>query len=465
MHEDTMAKLSAYLDAELSAEEREALESELEKSGTLRHELEKLKHVRDWAREFPGRLPESDVWESIEDKLTAPIPQVAPKGKSRPLLVRFLDTFAFDPFQWSTGAKRTAVVGLAGFALAGMSRSLYLEQRTGYLEEKTLLHDEQMLQLVAEGDWRQTAVALRGRDGATFEVRCPQDGQARGVWGSGVYTDDSSICTAAVHSGLITFGFGGLVAIQIARGLDEYTGSVQNGIETRDFGEWDGSFEFVNEVDVAITATAAEWIGWAENAVELRRWIGTRSTYRCPANGKIGSVWGSTPYTDDSSICTAAVHAGLINAQDGGVVTIEATGEQQRYRGTTRNGVDSRSFRSWPGSFVFATEEDGALLAEPAFDWIDWRANASDMRGWDGFQATFACPADGQARTVWGSGIYTDDSSICNAAVHQGLITFAEGGVVTIEILPGQSEYLSETRNGLVTRLFGSYSGSFRFVN
>ncbi|MCH7490782.1 MAG: hypothetical protein IID05_08805 [Gemmatimonadetes bacterium] len=181
---------------------------------------------------------------------------------------------------------------------------------------------------------------------------------------------------------------------------------------------------------------------------------------------EVGAVWGSTTYSDDSSICTAAVHAGLITARDGGAVTIEATGAQSRFRSTTRNGVESMSFGSWPGSFVFATEEDGSQLTEPAFEWIDWRADASEMRGWGGggFQATFACPAGGQARTVWGSGTYTDDSSICTAAVHQGLITFAEGGVVTVEIISGQSEYESNTRNGVETWSYGSWSGSFRFI-
>ena len=181
---------------------------------------------------------------------------------------------------------------------------------------------------------------------------------------------------------------------------------------------------------------------------------------------EVGAVWGSTTYSDDSSICTAAVHAGLITARDGGAVTIEATGAQSRFRSTTRNGVESMSFGSWPGSFVFATEEDGSQLAGPAFEWIDWRTDASEMRGWGGggFQATFACPAGGQERTVWGSGTYTDDSSICTAAVHQGLITFAEGGVVTVEIISGQSEYESDTRNGVETWSYGSWSGSFRFV-
>ena len=65
---------------------------------------------------------------------------------------------------------------------------------------------------------------------------------------------------------------------------------------------------------------------------------------------------------------------------------------------------------------------------------------------------------------MWGSEVYTDDSSICTAAVHQGLITFADGGSVTIEILPGLSGYQSAIANGIETRQYGSYHGSFRFI-
>jgi len=239
MHEDTIAKLSAFLDDELLGQEREALERELEGSGTLRHELDKLRAARDWARDFPGRLPESDVWASIEDNLTAAATSTVAMRKRRSWVLRFFDAFAFDPSQWSSGVRRAAVFGLAGVALAGMGRSLVMEQRAGSFEEKNRLRDEQLLQRVAEGDWSQTAGALRGRDGSVFQVRCPQGGQLRAVWGSGVYTDDSSICTAAVHAGLIRLGSGGLVNIHIVPGRSEYRGSLQNGIETR-VGRWSG---------------------------------------------------------------------------------------------------------------------------------------------------------------------------------------------------------------------------------
>ena len=60
--------------------------------------------------------------------------------------------------------------------------------------------------------------------------------------------------------------------------------------------------------------------------------------------------------------------------------------------------------------------------------------------------------------------IYTDDSSIGTAAVHAGIIDFETGGIVTIEIRPGQESYQGSTRNGVTTEDYGSYAGSYVFV-
>ncbi len=93
-------------------------------------------------------------------------------------------------------------------------------------------------------------------------------------------------------------------------------------------------------------------ITWGTNAVELRGKNGQRFTYTCPS-GSGGSVWGTDIYTDDSSICNAALHAGLINSGSGGTVTIEIRPGQQSYTGSSRNGVGSASYAAWYGSYVF----------------------------------------------------------------------------------------------------------------
>ena len=93
--------------------------------------------------------------------------------------------------------------------------------------------------------------------------------------------------------------------------------------------------------------------GWDATAVNLRGRNGERFTFTCEPNGHISSVWGTDVYTDDSRVCSAAVHSGLINTTAGGTVIIEIRPGQSSYDATTRYGVTSSSYGSWYGSYVF----------------------------------------------------------------------------------------------------------------
>ena len=112
-------------------------------------------------------------------------------------------------------------------------------------------------------------------------------------------------------------------------------------------------------------------------------------------------------------------------------------------------------------------ESVAASAAEPSVDTsVDpWRANATMYRGRDGEQFEYECPAGGEPDTVWGTDVYTDDSSVCTAAVHVGLITLEEGGSVTIEIRPGEDSYESTERNGIETSPYPAWGGSFVIVD
>jgi LCCL domain len=97
---------------------------------------------------------------------------------------------------------------------------------------------------------------------------------------------------------------------------------------------------------------------WAASANTYRENIGEHYDYDCPAGGTPHTVWGTDIYTDDSSVCTAAVHLGEITLEDGGSVTIEMAEGLDSYEGTERNGIETLSYPSWPGSFVFVLETD-----------------------------------------------------------------------------------------------------------
>jgi hypothetical protein len=62
------------------------------------------------------------------------------------------------------------------------------------------------------------------------------------VWGSDVYTDDSSIGAAAVHAGLLRPGETGTLMLTVQNGYPAYSASSRNGIESENYGEWQRSF-------------------------------------------------------------------------------------------------------------------------------------------------------------------------------------------------------------------------------
>ncbi|WP_395647790.1 LCCL domain-containing protein [Terricaulis sp.] len=82
----------------------------------------------------------------------------------------------------------------------------------------------------------------------------------------------------------------------------------------------------------------------------------------CPENVATATAWGdASAYTDDSDICTAAVHAGAISATRGGRVTVWPREGRAAYPASTANGVTTFSYGSWPGSYVIAQSKTSGL--------------------------------------------------------------------------------------------------------
>ena len=212
---------------------------------------------------------------------------------------------------------------------------------------------------------------------------------------------------------------------------------------------------------------------------------GQRFSGWCAPNLSARTLWGTDLYTDDSDLCTAGAHMGLITLDAGGSLNIEVRPGSIHYFGTQRHGIGSNEYGSFPGSVAFVGAND-ALLGEvsgdagvPAADagqpdagssWdggasidlgsISWSGNAVTYRGQNGQRYLATCPSGGASGPVWGTGLYTDDSSICRAAVHAGRFNF-DGGVVTIEIYPGASLYMGSVANGITSNDYGPWGGSY----
>ena len=176
--------------------------------------------------------------------------------------------------------------------------------------------------------------------------------------------------------------------------------------------------------------------------------FGRREAILCPPGGELEPVFGTDMYTDDSSICTAAVPAGLIqSAASGGIVTVEIRPDLSQYTGSTRHGITSGDwFDHWPSSFIFVWGRD---LAEP------WPAIEGDARlsteAWPnsvGRVARVRCPPKFEILSVYGTDVYTIDTPVCSAAVHTGRVAQADGGIVTVKLVEGRPAYEGSFQTG-----------------
>lgn len=76
-------------------------------------------------------------------------------------------------------------------------------------------------------------------------------------------------------------------------------------------------------------------------------------------------------------------------------------------------------------------------------------------------RAVVYCPADCLGRHgIWGSRIYTSDSCVCGAAIHDGVLD-ERGGYVLVMKRPGQSAYAGSTAHGVTSSSYGEYDESF----
>lgn len=168
------------------------------------------------------------------------------------------------------------------------------------------------------------------------------------------------------------------------------------------------------------------------------------------ATAEDATVWGTDIYTSDSNLCRAALHAGVIGPDGGGVVATAERGLDS-YRASLRNGVTTTSYGPWPTAFRF--EGAPAVPAETI-------CPPNMMTAGDAVMGCVCSPEASGDGFVWGTDVYSSDSNPCRAAVHAGIIT-PRGGRITVRPVPGLSAYQGSTRNGVQTESWGEWDTSF----
>jgi hypothetical protein len=293
------------------------------------------------------------------------------------------------------------------------------------------------------------------------------------VWGTGPYTLDSALATAAVHAGAVKPGQTAIVTVDIVAPPPSFGGSEDNGVTSEAWGQFPaGAFTVKagrggtvrRDTDerriLADQLRIERWIDFSGTRLEQRLPEGTVQTHR--VTGRLtGSVWGSGPYTLDSNLGAAAVHAGILRPGETARVKIKVVAAPDSYHGSTAHGVTTLDFGVWPpGAFVFV--EGSARPVDPDEPLPD-PGNLSEYGGDSGLRLTFELTGS-RAGVVWGAGPYTLDSRLAAAAVHAGVLKAGETGKVTVELLKSPSQYEGTTANGVTSRPFGLWpDGAFKF--
>jgi hypothetical protein len=172
-----------------------------------------------------------------------------------------------------------------------------------------------------------------------------------------------------------------------------------------------------------------------------------------------GSVYGEGIYTDDSALATAAVHAGILKLGETRDIHVAVLPGQSSYKGAFDFGVMSSSYGAWQGSYKFLDQP----MSEADYVFPD-PGNLKYFESKVG--KTFQFQITGSTTdSIWGDGIYTDDSDLDTAAVHMGLVKDGDDATVMVKILPGQGKYRGKARNGVTSQAYGSFGGSYEFVD
>ncbi len=186
----------------------------------------------------------------------------------------------------------------------------------------------------------------------------------------------------------------------------------------------------------------------------------------CGTVNVTAGVWGEGPYTSDSDLCAAALHAGVIGP-GGGAVTARLADGQDSYGNSEANGVRTSRWGRYDSSFAFDPLEPAGV---PDFGVADTPQTVSApgevavCAGVDYGNVETVCRCEpGQSpesATVWGSSPYVAGSDLCAAARHSEVIGL-DGGVISVIRLPGLTSYRGSERGGVRSQDWGEYEESF----
>ena len=214
--------------------------------------------------------------------------------------------------------------------------------------------------------------AFRPQPGRVVTFICPSTLKLnQPIWGTDIYLDESPVCTAALHAGVLTRGTSGQVTIVIGTEAESFLSTERNGVTSLSYGPY-ASYTFVPN-------TQPGQIDWSTTYESVPDDFQSAITVVCPPNGNTDSVvWGTDVYSAGSAICVAALHAGVITLEAGGPVTLTLQPKQETFAASDSKGISSLRWSSWEYPFyprpykptagasrIIGTTPDPAIRSEP----------------------------------------------------------------------------------------------------
>lgn len=170
-----------------------------------------------------------------------------------------------------------------------------------------------------------------------------------------------------------------------------------------------------------------------------------------PGN-EFGKIWGSGPYTDDSDLGAAAVHSGHLQPGEFKFVAIRRRQKTGDYAGSEVHGIKSLDCPFSIGGFdiiasaVRLSVFNHDVVYKPEIKSVNVLVQG-DVTG-----------------AVTGTDLYSVDSDLRTAAVHQGLLKPGEYGIIRVDLLPVLDSYTPSTRNGVTSGTINTWPGTMRLT-
>ncbi len=271
------------------------------------------------------------------------------------------------------------------------------------------------------------------------------------VYGTNNYYYSSSIVTSAVHMGLINMDDRSytteskLLYIKLIPCLEEgYISSTRNGITSGSYSYSSGyyGFEFVTLDGKEIKAPSLDGVTTTSGENEITV-TATTTAYNGASISKYyfsidngDYIETTSPYYTFKNLETYSEHTIKTYAVD-----------------TTGAATETKELKTMVGSFP---EGLNVIKLSSNANMTSYNSKTNEIYG--------VLVTASNSGSLWGTEIYTSDSTVAKAVIHMGLAQAGETVLVKIQMLPGQSSYVGTTQNGITSSSYGSYSASYKVL-